>query len=372
MTKKFTAQEFILKAEAKHQDDNGIPLYDYSEVDYKTTKLPVWITHISCGNRFQIIPNAHLTGNGCNNPNCIELKKIKTSLVHFGTNHPHQSKVIKESKIKNNLRNFGVENPSQCQKIKDKKIKTSLTNFGTRYPMQCSRIKDKCHKTNEMIYGFKNPRKNENVKFKIKTTNEQNHGGVHSSQHEIRDILKFIDDPEWMYEQYTIQYKTAQIISNELSEVNYISTNAILRYLKKHNIERREPSVGFSLTSCNVMDRLSLELDIQIQHALNGKEFKIPGTRYSFDGYCKELNLGIEYNGSHTHGNLRKYQPEYQCHPYTNQTAQELQEKDKVRLDKIRSLGYNVFVVWDDEWQQNKEEVIMRLKAFIEEIKSAN
>lgn len=62
--KKFTAEEFIARAEARH--DKG--RYDYSKVAYVNSVTNVIIKCNVCGNEFPQIANSHLQGQGC--PHC--------------------------------------------------------------------------------------------------------------------------------------------------------------------------------------------------------------------------------------------------------------------------------------------------------------
>lgn len=58
--KKSTSEEFTKKAVAAHGDR-----YDYSEVEYVQSHLPVTIKCNGCGEAFSQSPNAHLSGKGC-------------------------------------------------------------------------------------------------------------------------------------------------------------------------------------------------------------------------------------------------------------------------------------------------------------------
>lgn len=48
--------------------------YDPSEFEYLNCKHPSWLTHNKCGNRFEMKPNNFLSGQGCNNPDCMKEK----------------------------------------------------------------------------------------------------------------------------------------------------------------------------------------------------------------------------------------------------------------------------------------------------------
>jgi hypothetical protein len=56
--------EFVTKAKLKHKNPDGSPIYDYSKTEYIHSKQKVIITCKKHGD-FEIIPNGHLTGNGC-------------------------------------------------------------------------------------------------------------------------------------------------------------------------------------------------------------------------------------------------------------------------------------------------------------------
>jgi len=89
-----------------------------------------------------------------------------------------------------------------------------------------------------------------------------------------------------------------------------------------------------------------------IQHALNGGEFKIPGTRFKADGYCKQTNTIYEFYGDVFHGNPRLFKPHDLCHPFNKTTAAELLERTQNREAKIKKLGYNIKVMWEDQFDK--------------------
>lgn len=104
-------------------------------------------------------------------------------------------------------------------------------------------------------------------------------------------------------------------------------SNKALRWLK--NISRRE--------------------NIYIQHAENGGEYKIPGTRFYVDGFCEATNTVYEFHGDVYHGNP-KFDPLAKCHPYEKtQTAKQLYEQTIQREERIKELGYNLVVEWEND-----------------------
>ena len=58
----------------------------------------------------------------------------------------------------------------------------------------------------------------------------------------------------------------------------------------------------YSKSSIQYLEWVAKRDDIKIQHALNGGEIGLPGTRYKLDGYSYETNTTLEYNGCVYHG----------------------------------------------------------------------
>lgn len=86
-----------------------------------------------------------------------------------------------------------------------------------------------------------------------------------------------------------------------------------------------------------------------VQHALNGGEFKIPGTNYKVDGYCAATNTVYEMNGDFFHGNPKKHQPQ-DMNPVTHKTYGELYSRTCERKERIMAIGYNFVDVWESQW----------------------
>jgi predicted nucleic-acid-binding Zn-ribbon protein len=96
---------------------------------------------------------------------------------------------------------------------------------------------------------------------------------------------------------------------------------------------------------------LSIYNDIIIQHALNEGEFLIPNTKYKADGYCKETNTIYEFHGDFWHGNPEIYNPD-EINKKTNCSFKELYEKTLIKEVKIKELGYNLEVIWENKWKK--------------------
>jgi G:T-mismatch repair DNA endonuclease (very short patch repair protein) len=68
------------------------------------------------------------------------------------------------------------------------------------------------------------------------------------------------------------------------------------------------------------------------------------------DIFVPKLNLVIEVFGTFWHATPKKYKSSDLFNTfYGPSTAQQIWDRDKIKLDHIRSLGYNIEVIWDDE-----------------------
>ncbi len=91
--------------------------------------------------------------------------------------------------------------------------------------------------------------------------------------------------------------------------------------------------------------------NIHILHALNGGEFKVPNTPYSADGYCVETNTIYEFHGDYWHGNPNMYDPEV-INQVNYKTMGDLYQKTIERENIIKSLGYNLVTIWENDWNK--------------------
>lgn len=83
---------------------------------------------------------------------------------------------------------------------------------------------------------------------------------------------------------------------------------------------------------------------------------------YGFlDFYVPELKLAVEFHGDFFHLNPSIYPPDY-ISPFKVTAAQKW-EWDKIREDDAKDvLGCDVFIVWELEWKERREEVLCRLQ----------
>ena len=91
--------------------------------------------------------------------------------------------------------------------------------------------------------------------------------------------------------------------------------------------------------------------NIIIRHAENNGEFKIPNTKYIADGYCEENNTIYEFHGDYWHGNPIKF-IQNDMNKTIKTTFGELYKKTLDKEKQIRELGYNLVVIWENDWKK--------------------
>lgn len=95
------------------------------------------------------------------------------------------------------------------------------------------------------------------------------------------------------------------------------------------------------------------------------KEFGLlTDTQYYFYDYVDtKLKKCIEYNGDYWHCNPKFYESNYKTH--YGYTAKEIWEKDEIKLNFIRSKGYDVMIIWESEYLQIPDIIIKKIEDFL-------
>lgn len=86
--------------------------------------------------------------------------------------------------------------------------------------------------------------------------------------------------------------------------------------------------------------------------------------KLEIDECCIEKKLVVEYNGDYYHCNPKKYNGEF-YNKSIKMFCHDKWEKDRDRIWFLRRNGYKVFIVWEDEWYNNRALVKEKLIKFI-------
>jgi len=93
---------------------------------------------------------------------------------------------------------------------------------------------------------------------------------------------------------------------------------------------------------------------------LEGFEEEILIEMMSIDVCNKELKIAIEYNGDYWHCNPRTWKAD-QYNPAIKMFAKDKWTSDMKRVYYLKSLGYTVVTVWENDWKTDKESCLKRI-----------
>lgn len=295
---------FIIKSNIIHNNK-----YDYSLVQYVNSLTNVKIICPIHG-VFELVPGKHVMGRGCQE--CGQNKRRNAKLY---TNEQFVNIV---NKIHNN-----------------QYIYTDMKYRGSRY-----KIDIMCP-----THGI----------FSIWPNSHMKGQGCSICKGNRRDTKTFVEE-------------VAHIHNNQYdySLVNYVDTiTPVVIICKSHGKFIQTPKShlrgngcpscwkgNFSKIALKWLDIISEKENINIQHALNGGEYIIPGTKFRIDGYCKETNTVYEFYGDAFHGNPMIFGKNEKCHPFNDISAIELYKSTIERENIIKKLGYNIISIWENEFKQ--------------------
>ena len=113
----------------------------------------------------------------------------------------------------------------------------------------------------------------------------------------------------------------------------------------------RKCSGNFSYAAIAWLEYIAKERGIEIKHALRGGEERldIDGKMYSVDGFCSELNTVFQFHGSFFHGSPKLYNADV-INKMIGKTFGELYQDTKKVENLIRSQGFCLEVIWEEDW----------------------
>lgn len=278
----------------------------------------------------------------------VSNKRKLTYINNFGVDNPFKSVDIREQIKNTNLLNHGVEYTFLSTTIQEKITQKHMEKYGVPNPLMSAEVKAKRKQTILRKYEVEEVLQSAKIQDKIKQTHVDRYGVENSNQRYMIDSLPLLNSYDWMHSQYAVNNKTADQISNEMQ----VCPTTILNYLKKHNIATT-PKYQHSYKGIRWLEGIMLQEGIFIQHARNIGEHTISGTKYTTDGYCLFTNTAYEFHGNYWHGNPVMYPSDY-INEVVNVSMGELFQRTIAREQKIISAGYNLVVIWEDEFDKTE------------------
>ena len=109
---------------------------------------------------------------------------------------------------------------------------------------------------------------------------------------------------------------------------------------------------NYSDRAISWLKQISKESGRKIQHAENGKEFRIElghDKYYLADGYCSKTNTVYEFNGDYWHGNPDVYDADA-INKSTKTSFGELYKNTVRKENMLTKMGFKVVSIWENDW----------------------
>lgn len=307
-------EEFIKKAKEKYVDK-----FDYTFVKYINAHSKVIIKCIYHDLNFYVIPGNHLINKG----GC---KKCQSNTLHELKNKGLEQFIIEAKQIHGDTYDYSkvIYINTDTPVI----IICKIHNEFTQRPDCHINRNHGCNKCGILQTGLNNKlTKEEFLKKCI-----QRFGDIYDYS---ESILSEIKEP---------------IIINCKKHGYFTARTAHLHYSDGVGCPNCSGN-GYSKVQITWLEYEAFKNKIYIHHFLNSNEYRIPNSRYSVDGYCKETNTVYEFHGDYYHGNPKIYSCDI-FNTKTKKTMGQLYKNTQVKKEFIISLGYNYFEMWENEWMK--------------------
>lgn len=306
---KLTTQEYIRKVQAVHGDR-----FDYSKVDYTGNRCIVYIgCRVKNHGFFEIPSRSHLQGAGCS-----ICSGVKSNQYEF---------LEKAKAVHGNRYNYSEVVYKGCQthvtilcKDHGPWPQTPITHLNGNGCPKCSAI----YRGNVL--------RRSTVDFVASAVE------VHGDQYDYSQVI------------YNGHSRKITIVCKKHGKFLRTPT-AHLHGKGCSSCTGLQKSVNYSKVAIRWLEEYAKSRRLKnIQHAMNGGEYTILGTRLKVDGYHVRSNTVFEFHGSCFHGDPNLYKSRSKPHPFSSKTAGQLYKLTKEREQYIKSLGYNLVVVWENDY----------------------
>jgi hypothetical protein len=321
---KKTLEDFKTLSKKKYPDK-----FCYEETIYKTCKDKVILKCIKHNHKFEITPDSHLNS-------CLETGSGGCSIC-FSENAKQmfikpKEDFINESKLKYpNQFNYEELNYDGA------KININLTcmlhiphySFETTPDTHLNKATTcgGCMECRKLLLNTKFKKSNE----KYIEESKEIHGNTY----------------DYSVTDYINGHTNVRIICRKHGEFLIMAESHIYQ---KQGCQKCNPH-GHSKSQISWLNFIQLKDNITIQHAENECEFVIPTTNFKADGYCQETNSIYEFHGDYWHGNPKVFDSQ-EYNKTTSCTYGELYKKTLEQEQQIKELGYNLVVMWENDWNR--------------------
>lgn len=340
----------------------------------------------------------------CNEPLCIKLKKEQTCIEKYGVSHSSASPIVQEKREKTCLEKYGHTHHMKDDKVKCHQKQIFIDKYGVDNPAKLESTQNKMQQTCLEKYGVEHASQNQNIQNKSKNTCLEKYGVEYSFQSENnknKSINTCLDKYGVEYyfqtdefqekfkntnlDRYGVEYplqseekqkKFKQTCLEKYgvenpNQVNYIKEKKKESYLEKYGVDNYFKSVEFLSKEIKEYSKISQELFWKIYEQLpeylqkecyfaelNRERFlNYKGQGFMYDFCILSKKLFIEFNGDYWHRNPKFYE--------ATEENLKIWKKDEFKKQVAEEQGFQIFYIWENEYNKNKKDVIKYCLNFI-------
>lgn len=288
-------------------------------------------------------------------------KKKNTCNEKYGDVHFNKTKQVIAKREKTNLDKFGVKHVLQNSDVRKKIEDTNLEKFGFITPLKNEEVKKKIKETILLNYGVDNVSKSEDIKNKKITTTLFNYGVSYPSQSSV--VQKKMK--ETMLDRHMVEHSSFSKDVLKKRELTWMKKYGVKNplFINNEGVSKISQELFWA-----IYDKLDIETQSKCYFSELNKEFDIENikekVRYLYDFVITNRKICVEFNGDYWHCNPKIFNESY-VNSMIGKTASEIWKQDKIKNDFLIKKGYQVIIIWEDEYQKNKDDVINNLLKFI-------
>lgn len=130
---------------------------------------------------------------------------------------------------------------------------------------------------------------------------------------------------------------------------------------KKHTLDAIEKIANsWHLKNPNYRSKNEIEIS-DFCNTFAEIESNVRISKWNVDILFKDKKLIIEFFGDYWHMTPKKYKST-DIHNVMKKTAKEIWDRDYEKIENLKSCGYTIIIIWENEWKRDRKEVEKRIK----------
>lgn len=236
-------------------------------------------------------------------------------------------------KIKNTkFKKYGDENYNNVEQNKQTCLKKYGVNNGSKTQLAKDKISQSRQNADKNEQAYKTFVKNSELKYGVKNPKH-----IHLKNYENFNrefiISNFMKNGKLMVRAMKDYFGYSANSPSSPRDCKFLNLKDIPPYRNGHGQSEEI-----------FIKRIENQLDLKIE-----RQFKIPGTNFRVDGYCRETNTIYEFLGDYWHGNPEKYKPEM-VNKNCNEPFKNLYGETLKRFEIIATGGFKIKFVWENDF----------------------